>query len=275
MKFLLRLKEERAVVFSALISLLALIVMILGGVVAGLLIPVVGDDYYTALLIQEGVTLVFLFWLLWATKLGFVLTRRGAGLLHAVQVAAYPLSLIALVAMTMGMLGAESGAALQSPMQIAIYFLSMLSIGLVEEITFRGIVAEALIHRYGTSRAGVWKATAVGGLIFGLAHMSNVFAANPFGVLIQVAVAGVLGMLFAAIYYRTGNLWICVLLHAGLDAASLLESGLYGAGTISDMVSSFSLMNLTPCLTYGLPILFLLRRKKLKEVQLWFGQAKD
>ncbi len=273
MNILLRLKQDHAILFSVLVALAALALMILGDIAAIPFEPFVGSDYYTLLLIQEAFALVFLVLLAYLCGTAYVLTRRGAGLGHAVQVAAYPLVLIGMFSVTMAAIGMESGNALRSPTQIIIYFAAMLSIGLVEEIAFRGIIAESLIAHYGTDYIGTWKATIVGGIIFGLAHMSNIFSADAFGVLVQVAVAAVLGMLFSAIYYRTGNLWICVLLHAGLDAGSLLDTGIFVSDTtIVDVVSSFSLANLTPCLTYGLPILFLLRRRKNFEVQFWFNR---
>ncbi len=274
MNFLVRLKKEYAVIFSIFVSLFALALMMLGGVVTLVFDPIIGDDYYAALLVQEVFALSFLLLLAYLSKTAYVLARRGSGLVHATQVGAYPLALIGLVGVTMFALGLESGNAARTPAQIIVYFLGMLSIGMVEELVFRGMVAESLIAKYGTTRAGIWKATVIGGVIFGVAHVTNIFSAAPFGVFVQVVVAAVLGMLFSAIYYRTGNLWICVLLHAGIDAASLLDTGLFESGTtIVDVVSSFSLVNLTPCITYGLPVLFLLRRKKLPEVQYWFAQA--
>lgn len=274
MNFLTRLKQDHAILFSVLVALAALTLMIVGGVAAVSLVPFIGVDYYTLLLAQEMFALMFLVLLAYLCGNSYVLTRRGAGLGHAVQVAAYPLIFIGMVSVTMAAIGMESGAALQSPDQIIIYFAAMLSIGLVEEIAFRGIIAQTLIEHYGADYIGTWKATIVSGVIFGLAHMSNIFSAEPLGVLVQVAVASVLGMLFAAIYYRTGSLWICILLHAGLDAGSLLDTGIFvSETTIVDVVSSFSIVNLTPCITYGLPILFLLRRRKNFEVQFWFNRA--
>ncbi len=273
MNFLVRLKKDHAILFSIFIALFALALMMLGGIILIPFIPLLGEEYYTLLLAQEIFALVFLVLLTYLSGNGYVLTRRGAGLGHAAQVAAYPIVFILLIAVTMAAVGVESGAALQSPYQIIIYFAAMLSIGLVEEIAFRGIIAQTLIEHYGTDYFGTWKATIISGIIFGVAHMSNIFSAQAFGVLVQVAVASVLGMLFAAIYFRTGSLWICILLHAGLDAGSLLDTGLFVSDTtIVDVVSSFSLINLTPCLTYGLPILFLLRKRKNFEVQFWFNR---
>lgn len=273
MNFLVRCKKQHVIGFSVLVALFSLTIMIISGIAVSVLFPT--QSYYTLLLAQEVFALLFILWLARASgTLGGAL-RKGASWGHSLLVGGYPLFLISLVAVTMASIGAESGNDLQPVLMIIIYFLSMLSIGLVEEFAFRGIIAQALIEHYGTSRAGVWRATIIGGAIFGVAHISNIFSASPLGVLVQAAVATVLGMLFAAIYYRTGNLWICVLLHAGLDAGSLLESGLYGTGTIDEYVSSFELINLMPCLTYGLPILFILRRSKLAEVAFWFGKQSD
>ncbi len=272
MTFLIRLKKERAVVFSVLVALLSLTAMIGASLLTAAFVPVLGTEYYTLLLAQESISIVVMLAIAFASKTAYTITRKGAGLGHSVQVAAYPLVLIGMVAMSMAYIGMESGEPMRAPLQIVIFVLSMLSIGVLEELVFRGIIAETLIAHYGTDYKGVWKATAVGGVIFGVAHLTNIFSASPFGVIIQVLVAGVIGMLFAAIYYRTGNLWICILLHAGLDCASLLDVGVFeSTSTISDVVSSFDITNLIPCITYGLPILFLLRRKKNKEVQLWFG----
>lgn len=275
MHFLVHLKQQRTIVFSVFVALISLTLMILGSYFAAFLGAFVGYNYYTMLLLQELFAFVFVVLIAYQSKTLYTITRRGSGMLHAFLVGAYPLALICTLASSMFVVGVQSGEALQPALKIVIYFLSMFSIGLVEELVFRGIIGEALIEHYGTSYHGVWKATIIGGIIFGVAHMSNLFSADPFGVMIQVVVAAVIGMLFAAIYYRTGNLWVCILLHAGLDAGSMLESGLYGTGTIVEMVSSFSIANLIPCITYGLPILFILRRKKNAEVQFWFGAPKE
>ena len=76
--------------------------------------------------------------------------------------------------------------------------------------------AQTLLERYGTARAGVWKACLVSGVLFGAAHLSNLLGSEAFGVLMQCVFAASLGVMLAAIYFRTGNLWVTVFLHLSL-----------------------------------------------------------
>ena len=80
-----------------------------------------------------------------------------------------------------------------------------------------------------------------------------------------------LGALFAAIYFRTGNLWVTVFLHGAMDIASMLIGGLYGTTTLSESVSGYDASMLLTVVVYLLPVAFLLRKKKLPEVQLYWG----
>ena len=88
----------------------------------------------------------------------------------------------------------------------------------------------------------------------------------------QCVFAGSLGVLFAAIYFRTGNLWVLVFLHGAQDAASLLAGGLYGTENMSIAVSSYDSTMLLSVLVYLIPTFFLLRKKKIGEVSLYFGK---
>ena len=124
----------------------------------------------------------------------------------------------------------------------------------------------------------IWKATVLSGVLFGAVHVVNLIGSAPLGVVVQMTVASVLGMLLAAIYFRTGNLWVTIIIHAYMDYASLLNTGLFvgsSAGdSVADAISNYSLVNLAPVLTYGIPVLFLLRKKKLPEIQrLWTQDA--
>ena len=87
----------------------------------------------------------------------------------------------------------------------------------------------------------------------------------------QCVFAGSLGVLFAAIYFRTGNLWVTVFLHGAMDIASMLIGGLYGTTTLSESVSGYDASMLLTVVVYLLPVAFLLRKKKLPEVQLYWG----
>ena len=87
----------------------------------------------------------------------------------------------------------------------------------------------------------------------------------------QCVFAASLGVMLAAIYFRTGNLWVTVFLHGAMDIASMLIGGLYGTTTLSESVSGYDASMLLTVVVYLLPVAFLLRKKKLPEVQLYWG----
>ena len=80
-------------------------------------------------------------------------------------------------------------------------------------------------------------------------------------------------MLFAAIYFRTGNLWVTVFLHGMMDISSMLIGGLYGTTTLAESVSGYNITMLYSVVLYLVPLAFLLRKKKLPEVQFYWGSC--
>lgn len=85
--------------------------------------------------------------------------------------------------------------------------------------------------------------------------------------MIQALQATLLGVLFAAIYLRSGNLWICIIIHALVDFGGLMASGIFGNGDMTDMIGSLSVLNLVVTVPLFLvPCIVLLRRSKLDEI---------
>ena len=161
---------------------------------------------------------------------------------------------------------------MQPAFSIFSFFLSMALVGVAEEFIFRGVIAQTLLERFGTGRAGVWKACLLSGLLFGAAHLTNLLSSAPFGVLMQCVFAASLGTLFAAIYFRTGNLWVTVFLHGAMDIASMLVGGLYGTEDVAESISGYDASMMLSILIYLIPTLFLLRKKKIGEGALYFGR---
>ena len=77
--------------------------------------------------------------------------------------------------------------------------------------------------------------------------------------------------MLAAIYFRTGNLWVTVFLHSAMDIAAMLIGGLYGTTSVAESVSGYDASRLMSVAVYLIPTMFLLRKKKLPEVQLYWG----
>ena len=152
------------------------------------------------------------------------------------------------------------------------FLIGMTSVGVAEEFLFRGVIAQTLLEHFGTSRAGVWKACLLSGLYFGAAHLTNLTGSAPLGVLMQCVFAASLGTLLAAVYFRTGNIWVTVFIHAAMDITSMLIGGLYGTQTVADSISTYDITMLTSIAVYLIPTAFLLRKKKLSEVELYFGR---
>ena len=226
------------------------------------------DDYMLTFMQAVGV-LVAWFFLARTGKSG-LLRRRGSGFFNGLLVGLYPIALIGYNAYNTLLFGRPEGDMLPA-WNIVWFLIGMTSVGVAEEFLFRGVIAQTLLEHFGTSRAGVWKACLLSGVLFGAAHLTNLSSSAPFGVLMQCAFSASLGALFAAIYFRTGNLWVTVFLHGAMDIASMLIGGLYGTTTLSESVSGYDASMLLTVVVYLLPVAFLLRKKKLPEVQLYWG----
>lgn len=229
-------------------------------------------DTYLYSTLQELVgALVAVLFLVRTDRAG-LLRRRGSGFFNGLLVGMYPLVFIGYNTFGSLLLGRPENGTLQPAVRICTFLANMAMVGVAEEFIFRGVIAQTLLEHFGTSRAGIWKACLLSGLFFGGAHLTNILSSAPFGVLMQCVFAGSLGVLFAAIYFRTGNLWVLVFLHGAQDAASLLAGGLYGTENMSTAVSSYDSTMLLSVLVYLIPTFFLLRKKKIGEVGLYFGK---
>ena len=224
-------------------------------------------NYYASFLIQEAIGAIVACGLLKMSGLTIVLSNKGSGFWKGLLVGMY-LLVVCLLSVVM-YLGIYTGKRqLQAWYMILIYFACMICVGIVEEFVFRGIIATLLLKKFTTSRAGIWKAVVVSGLLFGIAHISNIFGCSPTGVFVQAAIASMLGMLLTAIYFRTGCIWVTVALHALVDIAAAITTGLYGNETMADTVSSYSPTQLLSCGIYLIVLIILLRRSKMDEIEL-------
>ena len=227
-------------------------------------------DTYLYSTLQELVGAMVAVLFLVRTDRAGLLRRRGSGFFNGLLVGMYPLFFIGYTAFGTLAFGRPDTPLLPLP-RILTFILNMILVGVAEELVFRGIIAQTLLERYGTARAGVWKACLVSGVLFGAAHLSNLIGSEPFGVLMQCVFAASLGVMLAAIYFRTGNLWVTVFLHSAMDIAAMLIGGLYGTTSVAESVSGYDASRLLSVAVYLIPTLFLLRKKKLPEVQLYWG----
>ena len=153
--------------------------------------------------------------------------------------------------------------------------------GMAEEFMFRGITADVVLRRgFGAVRGEdvveitpghVWKAVFISGLLFGLMHALNFLSARPEGVVVQMLSAVLLGMVIAAVYCRSGNIWAVAAIHAFNDiAAGFPTLILRGDGGISGIIGSYGLSHLLSLIPYAVVLIIILRPGKIKEIAAGF-----
>lgn len=99
------------------------------------------------------------------------------------------------------------------------HLLFALTVGLFEETLFRGGVVNLLGARWNSSRKNAIFVALLGGLLFGLVHLTNLISQPVDATLMQVIQVTGTGILWCAIYLRTRNLPALILVHAFHDAS--------------------------------------------------------
>ncbi len=223
-------------------------------------------------MIADLVVLVVMLLVLWQSKKLKLLTKKGIGFFKGLPMAAYPIgySLFALIASCIMALG--EGASLASISDVLVFVLCMFIIGLSEELCTRVIIAQSFLEHFGTNSKGVWKSAIFSGILFGCLHLINLQTRQPIDVFVQCVVAGIGGITYAAIYFRTGNYWILVFVHALNDFGTSAMFGLFSYGNILEAFSSGTsnasdLSGLMLAIPEIFVILFLLRKSKIGEVK--------
>ena len=271
-----RLRSAHPILFCILAEVLFLGTLFVTDLVFSIVLLFAGVNFttmdtYLYSTLQELAGAAVMVLVLKKTGRAGILFRRGSGFFNGLLVGMYPLVLIGYSFFVTLMFQRPENTPLLPLGRILTFLLSMMMVGVAEEFAFRGVIAQTLLEHYGTSRGGIWKACIMSGLLFGAGHLTNILGSEPFGVLMQCLFATALGVLFAAIYFRTGNLWVTVFLHGMMDISSMLIGGLYGTTTLAESVSGYNITMLYSVVLYLVPLAFLLRKKKLPEVQLYWG----
>ena len=223
-------------------------------------------DNYGSLFVKEAIGVLIAIFLVWYSGVSKIFDRKGTGIRKGLFIGAYNV-VIATLTLIINLFLEDVEHNLQPWYLILAFLLCMVCVGITEELVFRGVIAEILFHKFGTNKVGIWKAVLLSGVFFGAIHLSNIIYAPSIGVIVQVIGAGISGMLFTAIYYRSGNIWVTVIIHTYIDMAALILSGFFGNGTIQSTISDYKFSKLIGCIPYILVLLFLLRNKKIEEIK--------
>jgi len=100
---------------------------------------------------------------------------------------------------------------------LQINFPGFLAVGIaapiLEELLFRGLILGGLLRRYKPAKAIIWSA-----VIFGIAHL------NPW----QFIAAFIIGCAIGWLFWKTGSIWIGIILHFVNNSTSFLLAYLNG-----------------------------------------------
>ncbi len=103
----------------------------------------------------------------------------------------------------------------EEPAGIIIYAAVCVSVGLFEEMAFRGCIFMAVLGRKGKRTVDVFWAIVISSVIFGIVHLLNIIAGAGIGsVVLQVGYSFLIGGMCSVILVKTANIWYCVILHA-------------------------------------------------------------
>lgn len=158
--------------------------------------------------------LIFILWRFgWLTSAGF--TRLGGWQF-------WLLTLLLFIYVFVGIIHAYFGDFrfdLSKPKLVGVVTLSQLTIGLVEETAFRGVVLYTFVRLWGDSSWGLAGSVLLSALFFGLPHMIWVIIGKP---ALQSMLMS-LSAFEAGIYYGTfvlasGSIWPAVIFHGFVDA---------------------------------------------------------
>lgn len=145
-----------------------------------------------------------------------------------------PCFLVAIVNFPFTALIGGSAQILRSDL-IPLFILECLSIGLMEELLFRGLLQDTIGQLFKDKPRGrIWTVLLTSAL-FGLIHLFNLFSGAGVGAtFMQVGYSLLLGAMLSAIILRTNNIYLCIIIHAAFDVGGKIVPEL-GTGAFQDV----------------------------------------
>lgn len=146
-----------------------------------------------------------------------------------------------------------------------------LSAGVCEEVVFRGIIVSYCFRKWREEKF-VPAILLISSIIFGLVHMINVKMGASFSItVIQVIGAMGTGALLAAIFIRSGNLIIVMVVHTITDLLAFMDSTQTSTnGMIVENIGINNILDVVVCAVLFVIALYLIRPAKRKEItELW------
>lgn len=198
-----------------------------------------------------------------------VLGEKGKGFIHGLYIGGFLTGYCCLeLAAQLYVQMMTPDAKVVSALEILFFIATMFLIGWTEELIFRGVILNLFLERFSKTKRGILWAVILNGVLFGAVHLTNISqGVTVTSAMIQAINGAFLGVIFAAVYVRSGNIWLVIMFHALVDFASLMGSGIFGIGTTVEQINQMSAVNLIAVPVLLIPCIVLLRPKKLQEME--------
>lgn len=164
------------------------------------------------------------------------------------------------------------------PLNVLVIAFNCLCVGLVEEVTARGLINDSLLYQFRDKKKIFWVIAIADVLIFGSIHIIGSTISTPLQLLTAVMKtlsSGLSGIFYLFMYWKTRNLWGVAIMHGLYDFLCSVPGVLFQTqeeATIStDYVSSASANGLTGSLVYGVEIIIII----VIIIWLWKKHMKD
>ena len=112
------------------------------------------------------------------------------------------------------------------------YILYCFSIGVMEEVIFRGNVLPLFMYKFGRGKKGLFFAVVTSSAVFGAMHLLNLFGGFSPLVFLQVGYSFLIGCMCALALLFSGNIIVPVVIHALFDVGGFLIDSGFCSGTL-------------------------------------------
>lgn len=122
-----------------------------------------------------------------------------------------------------------------NPSKLCLFLFFVFSVGIVEEVVFRGIIFPLLIKNFKNVKKPILKAAILSSFLFSAVHFVNLFSQpeNIIGITSQVFFALSIGVFLCGLMIRTENILIPIVIHALVNFS-------FGSGELKDTIQQTS-----------------------------------
>ena len=156
---------------------------------------------------------------------------------------------------------------------IALFVVYCISVGVLEELVFRGVLFPALAGSFTQDKKGFIKAFVLSSVLFGAAHLSNLFRGAGVGAtLLQVLYTILTGGLFCFVFIQTKNILCSAGVHALYNMCGLIfeipaRLGL-GSGVVFDAPTIIVMAVIDVCVAVF--VLYSLHKYPIEEQKVFY-----